>query len=191
MGSIRQSYAAGSAADEREFLIIFNIMITFAPCLCQLVMCLPRYFLHNDAVIQITGASASILRLRCDAQESKVTHFAPECTKVSAGEEECEFSLSTLTSQTVYLLEVIRLINLLSIRRQFFLKEVKGNFSQLLLLLIQAVNGIVDGVMCQSATPCCSRCQTKASLLQQSVAVFGKKAQRHCVWTEAQVLSNC
>lgn len=103
MGSIRQSYAAGSAADEREYLIIFNIMITFGLSYCHLDMCLPRYLLHNDAVIQITGASAAILRLRRDAQESKVTHFAPERAEVSAGEEECEFSLSTLIRQSTYL----------------------------------------------------------------------------------------
>lgn len=62
-------------------------MLTFGLSYCQLDMCSPRYLLHNDAVIQITGASASILRLRRDAQESKVTHFAPKCAKVSAGEQ--------------------------------------------------------------------------------------------------------
>lgn len=72
-------------------------------------------------MIQITAASASILRLRRDAQESKVAHFAPERADVSAGEEECVISLTTLPSQPIYLLEVIRLIDLLGIGRQLFL----------------------------------------------------------------------
>lgn len=97
-------------------------------------------------MIQIAGTRASILRLRRDAQETKVAHFAPERAKISADQQEVSF-----VDQHLFfisnLLEVIQLINFFGMWRELLLKEVKGDFSQLLALLTQAVHGIVDGIM--------------------------------------------
>lgn len=128
-------------------------------------------------MIQITGTSASILWLRRDAQESKISHFPPEGANIPADEQEVK--LCPQRRSLFNLLEVIQLINFLGMWRKLLLEEVESDFPQLLTLLTQAIHGIVDGIVGEGATPWCSGCQLTSSVLQQSVAIFGNKSQRH------------